>query len=276
MEEPTDGYAAARYFNYFMVFIILLNVAVVMLETVQPVYTQFHPVFTFIDTVSVAIFTVEYILRMWVCVLHGEYRRPVLGRLKYAVTPFAIIDFLAFAPFYLPMILPVDLRFLRILRIFRVIRILKLGRYSASLSVFNRVLKRKKADLIVALSILFIAIIIASSLMYFAEHEAQPEAFSSIPHSMWWALVTLATVGYGDVFPVTPVGKVLGGIVVVVGIGVFALPTAIFVSGFMDETNHEEKVVCPKCGYVITDHSRNHDHERQDGGNDPEGPGRPS
>ncbi len=234
-----------------MVFVILLNVIVVILETVKPIHALFFVEFAFIDAFSVIFFSIEYILRLWVCVQNRNFSSPVRGRIRYALTPLAIIDFLSVAPFYLPMFLPVDLRILRILRLFRIIRILKLGHYSTAVAVVGRVIVRKKEELLISLSILVIAIILASSMMYYAEHEVQPEAFDSIPHAMWWAIVTLATVGYGDVYPITILGKVLGGVVLVAGIMIFALPTAIFAAGFIEDITVRKGIVCPKCGYVI-------------------------
>jgi voltage-gated potassium channel len=271
MEEPVDGNTAARYFNYAMIALIVINVAVVIFETVPWLYEKYFWVFALIDVISFAVFTVEYILRLWVCTADPGFRNPITGRIRYAGTPFALIDLLAIAPFYLPYIIPVDLRILRLLRLFRIIRILKLGRYSAAVRTFGRVIAKKKEQLLITLSILLFAVVIASSLMYYAEHEAQPELFASIPHAMWWALVTLATVGYGDMYPVTPMGKVIGGVVLVVGIAIFALPTAVLASGFFEETRHEDRevekreieseieseiekeweraVICPACGH---------------------------
>jgi len=254
-EPPQNGWNASRYFNVFMVALIILNVTVVILETVHTLYLQFFWEFTVIDVVSIIFFTVEYILRLWVCTERKEFHNPITGRIRYAGTPLALVDLLAILPFYLPMFIPIDLRFLRILRLFRIIRILKLGRYSDVVHTFYRIVVRKKEELLLALSLLFIAIIMASALMYDAEHVAQPEAFASIPHSMWWAITTLATVGYGDVYPVTAVGKLIGGIVVIIGIGIFALPTAIFASGFVEEIQKKKKIICPKCGHEISNNS---------------------
>jgi voltage-gated potassium channel len=254
MERPPDGYRPAKFFNYFMVCLILLNVTVVILETVRGIHATFLWEFFIIDLVSVIIFSIEYFLRLWVCTLYEEYSHPITGRLRFAVTPYMIIDALAIFPFYLPLIIPVnlvDLRFLRILRLFRILRILKLGRYSDAVNTFHRILTRKKEQLLLALSLLLIVMVLASALMYDAEHEAQPEVFASIPHSMWWALVTLATVGYGDVYPVTAAGKILSGVVVIVGIMIFALPTAIFAAGFVEEIEQDQEVYCPHCGKKI-------------------------
>jgi voltage-gated potassium channel len=254
IEKAPDGFHLAKYFNYFMIFLIILNVTVVVLETVRPIHARYLVEFEIIDIISVAIFTVEYVLRLWVSTLHEEYRNPVTGRLRFAVEPHMVIDALAVLPFYLPFLIPMDLRFLRLLRLFRIIRILMLGRYSTAVNTFHHILVRKKEELLLAASLLFIAIVLSSSLMYYAEHEAQPETFSSIPDSMWWAVVTLATVGYGDVHPITVIGKVLSGVVVLVGIAIFALPTAIFASGFIEEIRrkHEENSEKPGLDFYLS------------------------
>jgi len=236
--------------------LIIINVLVVILETVSSIHTQFLAEFRIIDDFSIIVFTIEYILRLWTCTLHKAYHDPVTGRLRYAITPLAIVDLLAFLPFYLPVILPIDLRMLRELRLLRLIRLLKLGRYSESIKLFEEVLVKKKEDIIVALGILLMILVIASSCMYYAEHEAQPQKFASIPHAMWWGVITLATIGYGDIYPITPLGQVIGGIVVIIGIGIFALPTAILASGFIEvidfrRENTKDMVVCPHCGMPL-------------------------
>lgn len=168
------------------------------------------------------------------------------------MTPMALIDLLAIIPFYLPFFVP-DLRFVRIIRLFRILRILKLGRYSKALQTFGNVLKRKKEDLAIALSTLLVLLVFAASLIYIVEHQAQPEVFSSIPAAMWWAVVTLTTVGYGDVYPVTIVGKLLGAGIAVLGIGLFALPVGILASGFAEEIKGDDNnPTCPHCGKKIS------------------------
>jgi voltage-gated potassium channel len=252
IEEPPDGYRPAHYFNIFMTVLIVANVIAVILETVKPIEVEYANIFLAIDIISIAIFTVEYFLRLWVCTLHPAFRDPVSGRIRFAVTPLAIIDLLAFLPFYIPFIIPFDLRFIRILRLFRLIRVLKLGRYSDAMKLFHRVVDKTKEEMLLALSILCIVLVIVSSLMYFAEHEIQPDKFGSIPQSMWWAIVTLATVGYGDAYPVTMAGKIIGGLAVVTGIAIFALPTAILSAGFIEEIQDRKVVVCPVCGHHIS------------------------
>jgi voltage-gated potassium channel len=160
-------------------------------------------------------------------------------------------DFMSFAPFYIAW-LPLDLRFLRILRLLRLLRVLKLGRYSTSMSLVARVFKRKWPDLAAALIVLLVMLVLASSLMYYVERDVQPVAFSSIPAAMWWGVATFTTVGYGDVYPQTPLGKMLGSVIAVLGIAFFALPAGILASGFSEERERHSTgnrdSVCPHCG----------------------------
>lgn len=194
------------------------------------------------------IFSVEYVLRLWSCVEKHEYSRPVVGRLRFAATPMALIDLTVILPFYLPF-MGVDLRAMRVVRIMRVFRIAKLGRYSESLQILQRVVKAKKEHLADTVFILLVLLVMASSLMYFAEYKVQPEKFSSIPAAMWWAVATLTTVGYGDIYPVTTVGKILASVISVLGIGMFALPTGILGAGFVEEREQRRSHVrCPHCG----------------------------
>jgi voltage-gated potassium channel len=246
----------SRYFDPFIIGLILLNVAAVVMETVDWLYLRYASVFNAFEIFSVAVFTVEYILRVWSCTAKPEFRDRVRGRLRFMATPLALIDLMAVLPFYLPFVFP-DLRFMRALRLFRLFRVLKLARYSASLKTFADVLKLKKEEMLLMLFAILILLVVSSSLMYNAEHEAQPDAFASIPSAMWWGIVTLATVGYGDVYPVTPWGRLIGSIVVILGIGLFALPTGVLASGFAEvlaKRREEQKkagMVCPHCGRCI-------------------------
>jgi len=145
-----------------------------------------------------------------------------------------LIDLLAILPFYLPMIIPLDLRFIRAIRLLRLFRIFKIGRYSKSLNVLKDVIRNKKEELVLIIFVVLIMLVIFSSLMYFVERDVQPEAFASIPHAMWWAIITLTTVGYGDVYPITVLGKILGAMIAFLGIGMFALPAGILGSGLIE------------------------------------------
>lgn len=254
--EPGDE--DSRYFDPFIMSLIALNVLAVVLETVDWIYAGHAALFRAFDVFSVMVFTVEYILRAWSCTVNPRYGNSVTGRLRYLITPMALVDLLAILPFYLPFVYT-DLRFMRALRLFRLFRILKLARYSESLQTFVDVLRLKKEELLLMFFAIIILLVISSSLMYEAEHEAQPRAFASIPAAMWWGIVTLATVGYGDVYPVTDWGRFIGSIVVILGIGLFALPTGVLASGFAEvlatrkEESRRGNQRCPHCGRYIGD-----------------------
>jgi len=253
--HPRGGDKTSKRFDSFIVTLILLNVLAMIVESVNRVHQAIPGVFLAFEYFSVAVFTVEYTARLWSCVEDPQYRRPVLGRIRFALTPLAIVDVLAVLPFYLPF-LHADLRALRmfrLLRIMRLMRVAKLARYSDSLQMLARVLRAKREQLISAVFIVVIMLVTAATLVYYAENGAQPKAFSSIPAAMWWAAVTLTTVGYGDIYPVTALGKVMGALTAMLGIGMFALPTAILGAGFLEDLERQKKARrCPHCGKEIT------------------------
>ncbi|REA05779.1 potassium channel protein [Haloferax sp. Atlit-6N] len=233
--------------------LIAANVMAVILSTVDALYAQYSFYFRAFEVISVTVFSVEYLGRIWAVTVRQEYANPIMGRLRYALRPMLIIDLLAILPFYVGFFF-VDLRFLRALRLFRFFRLLKLARYSQTIQAFKYVLKEKREDLIVAVSATLILLVLSSSMMYFFEHEAQPEAFSSIPETFWWGVVTLTTVGYGDVYPVTFGGRVFAAVVAFLGVGLFALPASILSSGFVDQArSSESETMCPHCGEVISE-----------------------
>lgn len=248
--EVGAGSRRGYWFDTAIMILILANVLAVILETVDPLYAAFGREFYLFELGSVVVFSVEYGGRLWTATEHPEYDHPIWGRLRFAASPFMVIDLLAILPFFIGAI--VDLRILRALRLLRFLRLFKLARYSASLRAFSRVLAKKREDLVITTTVGGILLLVASSLMYFAERAAQPEAFSSIPAAVWWGVITLTTVGYGDVYPVTPLGRVLGTTVAVVGIGLFALPASILASGFIEEAGSGPRT-CPHCGEPIED-----------------------
>jgi voltage-gated potassium channel len=244
---------AHRAFEIFIVTLITTNVVAVMMETERAFHLRYAGALRTFDIISVAIFTIEYLLRIWVCTNDPKFKGPISGRVRFALSPLALIDIMAILPFYLPLVIPFDLRILRAVRLIRLARLLKIGRYSEALKLFGRVLKAKKEELIAALFILFILLIVSASLLYYVENPAQPEKFSSIPASMWWGVVTLTTVGYGDIYPITPLGKFLGAIISLLGIGFFAMPAGLLSAGFIEEIKKKrmDKKCCPKCGENI-------------------------
>ena len=161
-----------------------------------------------------------------------RYKAPIKGRIRYLLSPIALIDLLAILPFYLTFLLPVDLRFMRVFRLFL---IFKLTRYHASMSLLARVVRNEAGPIAAAMFVLATLLMVAASFAFIAEHEAQPEAFASIPDAMWWTIVTMTTVGYGDMVPVTPLGKVLGGVIAVIGLGMVALPAGLLAAGFSEQ-----------------------------------------
>lgn len=256
LEVAQPGDRVSRLVDTFILSLILFNVAALVLETVDWIYAVGKVYFDGFELVSVVIFSIEYLFRVWCCVEHPRYQRPIVGRLRFVRSPMALVDLLAVLPFYLPM-LGLDFRFMRTLRLARVFRLAKLVRYNAAIRLFAQVLVRKRPELLVALFVVLVILVLASSLMYFAEHDDNPQDFSSIPAAMWWGIITLTTVGYGDVHPVTALGKTLGAVIAVLGIGMFALPTSILGAAFVEEMNKARRKsaapvrTCPHCGEDI-------------------------
>lgn len=237
-----------------LVTLIALNVAAVILETVVPVREQFQRAFDAFEIASLVTFSVEYVARVWAIPEDARYPGGIRGRLRYIISPMALIDIAAIFPSILLVVAVggIDLRFLRALRFFRLFRVLKLGRYSKAVRTLGDVIHDSRGELGVALGAATILLIMSSSVMYLAEHDAQPDKFSSIPASMWWAIITLTTIGYGDVYPVTDLGKVAGGFTALMGVGIVALPTAILGAGFIDHLRAQrEAKKCPHCGELL-------------------------
>lgn len=238
--EPSKNKSDLNYyFDLFIITLIILNVLAIILASDQIIGSRYKTLFSNFEIFSVIIFSIEYLLRLWTIVEKKAYHDPIKGRIKFIFSPMAIVDLFAILPFYLPF-LGIDLRFLRILRIFRIFRLLKMARYSNAFSMIKRVLKDKKEELLVTLLFIIIILVIISTLMFYIERDAQPEVFGSIPKSLWWGVVTLTTVGYGDIYPITPFGKILGGIITLLGIGLIALPSGILASGYTEQI-HKSK-----------------------------------
>jgi len=253
VDSSYDAEDSSRYFNVVMLVLILLNVTAAILETDANLYSDFKTIFDTFEVVSVGLFTIEYLFRIWSITEDPKYPKPISGRLRFALSPLMLIDLIAILPFYIP-IWGMDLRMIRVVRLVRMFRLMKMWRYSKSLSLIQKVIKTKKEELSITLLLGGVLLIIASSLLYYIEHDAQPDKFSSIPAAMWWGVVTLTTVGYGDVFPITSLGKIVGACISILGIGLFALPAGIIASGFASElqnSSHQIRI-CPHCGQEIT------------------------
>jgi voltage-gated potassium channel len=204
------------------------------------------------------VFSVEYLARVWCSAESDRYDAGWRGRLRYCMSPYGTIDLVAILPFYLAM-LPVDLLFLRVVRVLRVVRFAKLARYSFAMQLLGRVLMSRRYELGVTLFVGAVLLLIASASMYLAENAAQPDAFSSIPATMWWAIATLTTVGYGDLVPITSIGQIIGALMAIIGIGMFALPAGILGAAFVDELRERgaetsEDGRCATCGQFLRQH----------------------
>jgi len=253
---------ADKFINVFIITLISLNVIAVMIETVEPVHKKYESFFRWFDRISVYIFTLEYVLRVWSCTHDPRYKGSIKGRIKYMLSPGALIDLLAFLPYYLQSFFQFDLRILRLLRFFRFFRLFRLTAYTRSAQMIFNVFKSRINELALSLVLVIFLIIIASCLVYFAEH-LQPgnKGFDSIPATLWWAVVTLTTTGYGDMYPITTIGKVLTGIIMLSGVAFFALPAGIITAGFLEEFRFNKKLKghnCPHCGKPLDEP---HQHE---------------
>ncbi len=254
LEVAPAGDRLSQAVDLFIISLILLNVLALIAGTVEPIYRLAPGFFIYLEAASAAIFLVEYLLRLWSCTVAPQYAHPVRGRLRFAFTPLLLIDLAAIAPSLLPL-LGVDFLFLRAIRLMT--RAARLGRYFRGINTLGLVIRNKAQELLTVVLVLTILLVITSSLMYFAEHRAQPEDFASIPAAMWWSIITLTTVGYGDVSPITPIGKAMAGFIAIIGIGLFALPAGILSSGLMEliERRQEQPQVCPHCGEELEEAS---------------------
>jgi len=237
LDVPESQDMVSRGFDIFIILLILVNVVAVILESVASLRLRWIGVFALLEQISLIVFSLEYLLRVWSIVdnrWRAEYRHPLWGRLRFMCSPLALIDLLAVLPFWLSMFIPLDLRFLRVARL---LRVLKLTRYSAATNLLFEVLRDEARVIGAAMFSLFLMLVLTASATYLAEHEAQPETFANIPQAMWWAIITVTTVGYGDIVPITPVGKLLGSILGLIGVGMVALPAGILASGFSDVIN---------------------------------------
>ncbi len=253
---PSHDNPRGRAVASVLILLIFLNVIAAVLETDIGIFQRYGRILDTFAFFSVVVFVVEYILRVWCCTEDPRYHAPVTGRLRYMATPLALIDFGVILPFLL---LPFLVSFPHIfwmVRFSRIFWILKIGHYSQSLKTFSEVLKAKKGEIFIAFFAMLVLLVLASALMYLAENQAQPTKFSSVIATLWWGVETLATIGYGDMVPVTPLGKFIAGIVALLGIGLFALPAGILASGFVEalhknENEKQKSNVCPHCGKNI-------------------------
>ena len=250
LDPATDGDKASQICTNFIVFLVLANIVAVILESVPRFRNEYGFWFDQFELYCIILFTIEYFLRVW----SGGARYPHdkwKGIREYGLGFHGLVDLAATLPYYLQFIFPgADLRALRVLRM---IRIFKLSAYNSALEDLINAIKEEKKSFISALYILAIAIVLSSSLMYYAENEAQPDKFSSIPASMYWSIISLTTVGYGDVSPITPIGKLLGTLTAVIGVFVVAIVTGIVAAAFASQQQRRKEVFESQLRDVLSD-----------------------
>ena len=232
----------ARAVDVMLIVLISFNVLAVIVESVQSIESAYRAFFLAFEIFSVAVFTVEYLLRLWTIVdnpWRPEPHHTIRARIGYVFSWMAIIDLIAILPFYLGFLIGADLRILRALRL---LRIFKLTRYSSAMTMLFQVFREERRTIGAAMFVSMLLMMMAATLAYIFEHQVQPDVFSSIPASMYWAMITMTTVGYGDMVPITAVGKLLGALIGVLGLGMVALPAGILASGF-NNALHRRRVM---------------------------------
>ena len=257
ISKAEDDDRASRLFDLTIMSLILLSIVSIVLESFADIAAAYAHVFSFVEAFTVFVFTLEYALRIWTAdLLYPGAKRP---RLRYIISFMAVIDLLAILPFYLPFF-SADIRFLRMLRLFRLLRLLrmfKLGRYFEALQSIVRVMRESASQLIISIVLCLFVMLFSAIIMYTVENPVQPEEFPNVIASLWWAICTLTTVGYGDVYPVTAIGRFLASLISLVGIGIIAIPTGIIAAGFSkaiyQHRNDSEDVkhFCPYCGHRL-------------------------
>ena len=243
----------SQYVDMTLFILIILNIAAVCLESVKHIGNEYKLVFNAFEIFSVVIFSIEYLLRVWSAPARNDLgdSPDLIKRMKYIFSFTGLIDFLAIIPSILPYFFGgVDLRWLRVLRL---LRLLKISNYSSALEDFFSAIKADWRSFSAALYLMLIALFLSSALMYIAEHDSQPEKFSSIPETMWWGLITLTTVGYGDVSPVTPIGKIIGAFTAIMGVCTVALLTGIVASAFANQRAQKAAILEAEINQALSD-----------------------
>jgi voltage-gated potassium channel len=242
LEHGPVGDRRERIVSRLLILLVLINVGAIVFESVPRYDAAYGGLFLAIEMVSLVVFTAEYGLRIFVAAEHAPFRAmtPLRARLHYMLSPNGVIDLVSVLPFWLAFAVPAEFRVILLLRI---VRFLKLARYSPAMRSLLDALYAERRALFGCLVILFGATLIAASFMHLAERGVQPEKFGTIPDAMWWAIVTLGTIGYGDVVPITPVGKLIASVTIVCGLVMIALPVGIIATAFSDQIHRRDFVI---------------------------------
>ncbi|MCB0548359.1 MAG: ion transporter [Phaeodactylibacter sp.] len=261
-----NGSRWSRFFDLFIVGLITLSILQVILESYRNIYTRYAEQFHALEVIIVVFFTIEYLLRLWTAGLKYPQKGGMAARLAFVSSAMGLIDLLAILPFYMPFLIAVDLRFIRILRVVRLLRVFKLNRYLKAVRIVGSVIMEKRSELSITIFVTFLLLLLSSTIMYYLEGDVQPDSFPNIISTFWWAIATLTTVGYGDVYPVTGWGRLISGIIALLGIGLVALPTGIISAAFVEELEkvknkktkpklpEENYRYCPYCGRPMEEH----------------------
>ncbi|MDA7635258.1 ion transporter [Alphaproteobacteria bacterium] len=253
LERGSKGDRKSRVVDRFLGSLIILNVAAICLESVNTIGDTYRQAFFIFEMFSVIIFGTEYLLRIWASGANEAcgYASPFGRRLNYIFSFTGLIDLIAILPSILPLIMgQVDLRWLRALRL---IRLFKISHYSSALEDLISAIRSEIGSFGAASYLFLIALFMSSAMMYIVEHKAQPDEFSSIPQTMWWSLITLTTVGYGDVSPITPIGQVIGAITALMGVCVVALLTGIVASAFSNQMSQRKAIIEAEIATALSD-----------------------
>lgn len=228
----------SRLIDVFILALIVLSVVLLILDSVPGMLAPYAPAIRAFELFVIVVFTVEYLLRLWSCTADPNYNSPVRGRIRFALTPLALVDLAAIGPFYVPWLFPSGLLVLRVLRLVRLLRLYKVGRYAEAPRLVIRAFNRRRAELLAAVFVLFLLLISMGSLLYLAENPDRPDVYSSIPVSMWWSL--LALTGNGQTPPITLAGRLIAAAIAVIGVGLFALPAGLLAAAFSEEMGSED------------------------------------
>jgi voltage-gated potassium channel len=242
LEQGPVGDGVGTWIDRALVTLIVINLVAVALESMPQYATRYVKAFDWIEYVSLAVFTIEYALRLWVAVEHGPYRHlsHMRARIKYAISTAGIIDLIAVLPFWFAMLLPSDFRFVLV---FRMVRFFKIARYSPAMRSLLDVLYNERRALVGCLIIALGTALVAASLMHLAEGKVQPDKLGTIPDAFWWAIVTIGTIGYGDVVPVTALGKTIATGTIFAGLVLMALPVGIIATAFAEQIQRRDFIV---------------------------------
>ena len=266
LTDPEDK--TSRLVSFAIVGLIIINVLAIVLESIASFYSAYGEAFFRLEIASCIVFIIEYLLRVWASVedpstVQDEFGKQIPNskrRINFMLKPLAIIDFLAFVPIFLQLLFPgVDLRFLRALRL---LRVFKLTRYFQSFEMILEVLHDEWRSLAGTMFIMLVILVIAACGLYYIERDIQPDKFGSIPEAMWWAMAALTTVGYGDAYPITPIGKIIGSIVTLLGIGMVALPSGILASSFSERMRQRRESMQSQINRALEDGLISQDEEQ--------------